>query len=304
MLSEPRDVAPRPTPAPPTPDWVRSAGSQGGGALAHPLAGLPARGTVCVSVSPTGHETCTHTERCRDKGGAASSPLACGGRTMTPRVPLPVTSAPAGSRNRQGPLNPERLPGAGRWSRGWPLTRSTAGASGLGRVALTRLDAAPVKELVRPLRPLLGLEPEPSGKPQGHWPCSDWGHPARLRSPPGPLWLWRTGRRGQGAAAAHRTAQEAAGRPLWGRGLSERSPAPHSPHALPSRLSLPPSRNCTPGCLRLRGLVADQPSASGAASLPTPDLTRPVAGTRHSPQKRQSAKISTIRKCSISRNQN
>lgn len=135
--------------------------------------------------------------------------------------------------------------GTSRGRRGSPLTRSTAGASGLGRVALTLLDAAPVKELVRPLRPLLGLEPEPSGKPQGHWPCSDWGHPARLRSPPGPLWLWRTGRRGQGAAAAHRTAQEAAGRPLWGRGLSERSPAPHSPHAAsPTELPTP----SLPGC--------------------------------------------------------
>lgn len=127
QLSEPRDVAPRPTLAPPTPDWVRSAGSQGVGALAHPLARPPARGTVCVSVSPTGHETCTHTERCRDKGGATSSPLACGGQTMTLRVPLPVTSAPAGSRNRQGPLNPERLPGAGRWSRGWRARPAVGG---------------------------------------------------------------------------------------------------------------------------------------------------------------------------------
>lgn len=89
----------------------------------------------CVSLSPTGHETCTRSEHCHDKGGAAPSPLACGGRTTPP------TSARAGSPNRPGPLNPERLPRAGRWSRGWRARP----AVGVGRPlhAALREPAAP-----------------------------------------------------------------------------------------------------------------------------------------------------------------
>lgn len=154
---------------------------------------------------------------------------------------------------------------------GSPRPRSTAGSSGPGEVPGRAWTL-----LAWPLRSPLGLGPRPSGRLRGQWPCSDSGHPARPRPPPGPPGPWRTGHgmRGSGLLTGQLRWQPAG--LFAGRGLCEsRHPltAHHeAPHGAPQpslpTVPVPALWNCPPGYLRLQSLVADQPSASGALLRP------------------------------------